>query len=689
MTNAPETRKTHVIRILGTNRNGDILPDLWVDVERMDLIKYKTQTAAGWYQGAQDTLRWMDDPTADDYNPDGNPARKTINVKVCDPSANDVNDPDEWVNIPVIVSMKTRFAGGSDTDQTSDSVGGVGRFVNSQLNKARVVETRRIEHYDTNIDDAAQAAFSADPTLKAYVVPGDQYTKDDSSADDSQYVEHEVIKYLKLRGNQGTISARAAQTKLLNEYLIDESEPAQLDVVGENGINPPYRLDPYQNIVNVSFGGLAVEFDAPTKGISYLEMPQGIPDFSKAVICLWFRLPSMSFNKRNADLTTALVNAGQIAPIMTFGAPQKGIAYAGPTVKVSTSDGYVEFPDIFDQPSWTAGGTFKVDPSYIGLDCSGNLPTLTFNLQTSQRATITGMQFNRSEVIQWSPFDPNPANPWLTEAEKFSTPGTGYSAGAGVGYITTVVDNSFVLAGAPAAFLIPTSVELSLDHWHCLLMSFDIGNGSVSNAAAQDLSGNASNPTTADGVEAFSRFWYAIDDVNYNGLAGNIGFSGEDDPNAILTDLAMNVADATTGLPYNVAVEGATYELRDASIPTNGGPIGLPASGLFSGDILDIEMAELRVFTGVTLDTGITINRRAFIAADGTPETDYSIAEGLLGKKADIELHRSGNWKLGRNTGEVSAGTVDQLGAGNNFVPTGEIVAYKPDPSLTGPQSPK
>ena len=33
------------------------------------------------------------------------------------------------------------------------------------LSVARVVKARRIHHYDTNFDDAAQAAFDADPTL--------------------------------------------------------------------------------------------------------------------------------------------------------------------------------------------------------------------------------------------------------------------------------------------------------------------------------------------------------------------------------------------------------------------------------------------------------------------------------------------------------------------------------------------
>ncbi|WP_050626704.1 hypothetical protein [Bradyrhizobium viridifuturi] len=275
MTNAPDTRKTHVIRILGTNKKGDVLPHIWADVERIDIAKGKTQTAKGWRQGYQDKLLWQDDPAADDYEPDGNPARKTEIVKVCDPTAGNVNDPEEWIPIPVIKSMKSRLTGGADADATSDNIGHVGHYTSVSENQARIVEARRIYHYDTNIDDAASAAFDGDPSLKAYVVPGDRYTRDDSSKDESQYVEHEIVTYLKGSGNQGDVSARRNQVKLLNQYLIDESAPAKFDVVGSTGINPPYRLDPRQNIINVKFTTLYIVVTLSAGNQSFSSGPYG------------------------------------------------------------------------------------------------------------------------------------------------------------------------------------------------------------------------------------------------------------------------------------------------------------------------------------------------------------------------------------------------------------------------------
>jgi hypothetical protein len=253
MTNAPDTRTTHVIRIVGTNDNGDVLQDMWADVERIDIAKSATQTLDGGWQGHQRKHKWMDDPTADDYSPDGNPARTTEIVKVCDPSEVDVNNPVEWIPIPVIKFMKSKgYDGDNNTGTQSQFHTGMD---DDEDPTTRIVEVRKISHYDTNIDDDAQAAFDADTTLTAYVVQGSDYQRDDTTKDDSQFVDHEIITYLKHRYNQTNTDDGGVdvglQTKLLNQYQIDESDPGDGTVVGDSGINPPYRLDPWQNIINV------------------------------------------------------------------------------------------------------------------------------------------------------------------------------------------------------------------------------------------------------------------------------------------------------------------------------------------------------------------------------------------------------------------------------------------------------
>lgn len=267
MTNAPEGRKTHVVRLIGTNGNKEVLKDIWVDVERIDSISIRTQTSLpqfnieNQYQEVEIQLEWRDDPNGDNYiaeddlSADANTGRVHELVKVCDPESTDnFNNPDEWVAVKTIlhISMDQKGIGTSEK-----------RFVAESIAANRKVNPRRFYHYDTNIDDNASSAF--DGGAKSYVVSGEKYQRNDSSKDDGQYVEHEVIEYLEKHVNDETFSTggtnQEVQFKLKNQYLIDESEPATLAKTGPDNRNPPYRLDPFQNIINAKFklfGAIAV-----------------------------------------------------------------------------------------------------------------------------------------------------------------------------------------------------------------------------------------------------------------------------------------------------------------------------------------------------------------------------------------------------------------------------------------------
>jgi hypothetical protein len=101
-------------------------------------------------------------------------------------------------------------------------------------------------------------------------------------------------------------------------------------------------------------------------------------------------------------------------------------------------------------------------------------------------------------------------------------------------------------------------------------------------------------------------------------------------------------------------------------------------------------MAELQIFTGVTLDTGVKENRRAFINSKGQPVDEaYGVAKfrgiygpkspnvtpsvpiKLLGKKPDVAIVRSArNWISGFDFNRTK------------FRPHGKIRPVKPDPVL-------
>jgi hypothetical protein len=113
-------------------------------------------------------------------------------------------------------------------------------------------------------------------------------------------------------------------------------------------------------------------------------------------------------------------------------------------------------------------------------------------------------------------------------------------------------------------------------------------------------------------------------------------------------------------------------------------------------------MAEFQFFSDVAIDTSNKENLRAFIDSkrddkghtiadkDGNvtlQPVDPKKAELLLGKRPDILLHGSSNWKKGHNTGSTGVTDPDtqdkqDIPAGQ-FTPVAGIATYKPDPSIT------
>jgi hypothetical protein len=441
--------------------------------------------------------------------------------------------------------------------------------------------------------------------------------------------------------------------------------------------------------------------------MSYLQLDKGIDDFSKAVVSLWFRIPKSSIDAKLADPIPDILPF--TIPLLTFGVPQVNRNYQGAAQLVSVYhfvpvDAFGNPVNTtvppwgeFDFPTWSPAGDTPVDPSYIGLDiATDGTASLSFNLQTASYADVSGLQFNRQRVDIYQ--------------EGGGAIGDGWTQNLGRAMFTTLVDNTDALTGQqPEFFLVQSSLTITPDHWHHVLLSFDLDHAVVTHGPPHGVL----DATTAAGTDSFCRFWYAIDDVNYNGDTNDLGpffVTHGPDPNAILTQNGHHVADSVTGFPFNCAVAPASYSFDPSVIPSHGAELGVPASTTYLERIYPVEMAELQVFTGVTLDTSIEANRRAFITKDGTPADPLKkpnppppvpLPTGwvpplkgpheVLGKEADILLHGSGNWINGKNTGKVIK--LNEIGKPSTvpaepFVPTGSIVAYSPDPSLHGRQSP-
>ena len=251
-------RRSHVIRLY---KDDDPESDQWLDIERLDELRFKSGRAYQ-YRDKQWKFDW------DNFDPESPTVTKK---QIVDP-----NDEDNFIEVPVRNSIFVKEGRGTQFQDHRY------KFVNNNSNTRRQTHSRRVYHHniqDEYLDDDGQPPSNPDDYLG---VLGEQ--------DIDQYVEVELLdSYLtdqnENRDAQGKLKTGAWQDKkwLLNIEDVDrllkdpilETDEIDPDFVPTNNpkdgpiVDPPWRIDPLQNIVNVSWGGgLAVDFgnkaeDAP------------------------------------------------------------------------------------------------------------------------------------------------------------------------------------------------------------------------------------------------------------------------------------------------------------------------------------------------------------------------------------------------------------------------------------------
>jgi hypothetical protein len=744
-TNKPDSRQTHVTRIFGTNRAGELLSDVWVDVERMDVVKSALQVPPDLqWQAVQRKFRWCDDPAADDYSPDGTPSRNIEILKVCDPDSEDVDNPGEWVPVKVIKAIRQRVETGTQ-DQGGTAMD---RFLASvtaeELTTERVVEVRRTVHRDTNIDNAADAA--ADAGQKEYVVPSEAYEKDADSKDDGQYIEQEIITYLKHRGNANEVMGQGRQTKLLNEYLIEQSEPPKNEVVGAKGFNPPYRLDPYQTIVNVNFGSLAAEFYDE----SFIELSETLPPTRKMVASIWFRAPAGSLARAKAEYQAWKTSGGPrapltgIVPIAVFGASrsarkkEQALRTVGTVPEITSYvwNGFICGWDVLGTPipaqsedaayQHLVDGTDSIDPSYIGIDCSGDVPKLAINIVMPVDNTAT-FEGSVGEIVstEYSTgaiglYGGTFATDECTPPVGNHTIGDGSICDLESHYgplpfndftVTDTYESSaiVVLGYRPETFrTLPADrvgdvsfselmteaaraggQEVTAEAWHQLLLSTDLSNPCRTAGVLGDGSEIPVAPPDTEGARTTGacKMWIAFDDVNLTGKAMSCYWpTGHADRNAILPVNGYYVAgegaisgsttrdDCFGNNVTNVAIrQQPKFSYSPAAFAP--GKVSFPAPAPFVTMDKHIELGECQIFTDVTVDTALMSVRRAFVTDSGTP-APLKKARDLLGKDPEVLVHGSANWKSATNTGSLAGPD------GSDGTVVGRIEKFRPNPKL-------
>lgn len=420
----------------------------------------------------------------------------------------------------------------------------------------------------------------------------------------------------------------------------------------------------------------------------------------------------------------------------------------------SVSDSYW----TFDPGGSPAGGGFELDGSYIGVDCTGDGPALSVSLvmPADNKATFKGawpvvkskeqdgptINYGGGGICPGAP-GTHVAPPDLTGNPAWQGDplclDTQYSS---IVRTTTYESNADVVAGCvPETFrLLPAvstqatsatvdqgtdqnykGASISPDHWHHLLLSFDLTQVSAKGQhLIDDRPGGVVTPVDPvvgkEGARTGStiKIWVALDDKNLTKKQLSVYWpDGYGDPNGILSVNGMMVAKAVTSsltetdhpaalcAGYHETTistqELPTYSYTPAALDLSN--LGLPASS--ADAVRNVEMAELQIFAGVTVNTGDTTVRRAFVGKDGKPvsptqkeETDPVTKQvtkdsgsiDLLGKWPEILLHGSANWKKGISTGQPDPRRPGKKDNSQEFTPTGGIETYKPDPSLSGDQ---
>lgn len=410
--------------------------------------------------------------------------------------------------------------------------------------------------------------------------------------------------------------------------------------------------------------------------MSYLNLPSiNLADFNKGTISLWFRFSNDSVQKARAyhesyrppdggDFALGPDILSATIPLVTFGRKvmakmwgSVGHPWPFPTGGV----GAVTF-DSVDK------GEAPAEPSHLGIIVDQKRIALKMIFQMETRAQVQGL-VTEATNIHW----------------ELNVPSGVYER------YDVVKDISYIRTAVPEQFEIIPKFTVNPDAWHHLLVSFDFS-ASVDVVALANYTGDN---TERDAIKSACKFWYAFDDENKNGQ-DNMGYSwAYHDLNNVVPVSALQAAFSyhrttpptdSTGRPFVTGeLYDPEYHWAASPIPMNQGSVGLPASAEYVDTIYHCEMGEFQFFAGLALDTSVMNYRRAFVTADGRPVKPAD-TEKMLGRRPDILLHGTNNWKQGKNTGstgiEINTAGDEVINPAGQFQHMGLIKKYVPDPKL-------
>ena len=255
------TRKTHIKRIY---KNDDPDTGLWIDIEQIDELTYTS--GVGF---AQQEKVWKFDWSS--FDPDGDGVSKK---KIQAPNNNsDPDDPDAAViEVPIREKLVVTQGAKEQYQQYNHF------FANNNTNISRETHSRRVYHYDVPDD---QLDENKNPPRD----PQD-YLNALGAKDNSQYLEVEILDKFwtnekESRNSHGRLKPSTWQEKrwlvatasdaLLHDRDGDTSKDFATNNPADGVIDPPWRLDPLQNIVNINLANITFIGGLNIKHINYVK----------------------------------------------------------------------------------------------------------------------------------------------------------------------------------------------------------------------------------------------------------------------------------------------------------------------------------------------------------------------------------------------------------------------------------
>jgi hypothetical protein len=432
-------------------------------------------------------------------------------------------------------------------------------------------------------------------------------------------------------------------------------------------------------------------------------------DLRKATISVWFRIPQATADGIESSSGAEFdVFQGKI-PIIALGRQHEGTVTDFEDTIVGYLLRFQPVPQAVRSNRPVSSRSAPMAPSFIGVDKEGYL---CVHLQTGDVGTSSQTTFNLSKFEQEFR---DPPGFWFTSLTYANDTASTLQAPDALGN-----------AGLPSGSIDPSEngFKVSFDAWHHLLLSWDLGDGNAAHGYWwADSAAGVSPPQYDDKhafVDGYSTMYCAVDDVNKSGdVLPGMRYPGMP-ANATISHGAYSVAGS------NSFVGPAHSDITNEQV---GGPSSAPtykvdfangvqADGVFipaelqyditfarndgPGAVTEpvrpikrVEMADLQIFAGVTMDTGDVNNRRAFIAEEikENRPTGFLIpanpeaARDLMRKRPEVLLRGQGNWIEGKNTGslgmEIGTDGQGEIIPSGQFTKTGTIVKYEPDPKIT------